>query len=326
LNPRHADYDSVKTLGRYPALSLAEARKAAKRVQALPTFADATTKISFDKARNKFLDDSRRRNKPRTAQDYTRLLTRHFTFDKALGEISRRDVVASLDRLTNTPSERHHAFVAIRTMMNWCEKQGYLEYSPVPRLTFKQNSRSNIVSDADLKTIWKRAVDTEFPYGSIVQLLILTGMRRSEAAAIRRSWIEDDVLVLPEGFPKNNREHRLPLSPMILDVLNGIPNTSDLFFPARGVEGSSFNGWGKCKERFDKPLNVAPYTLHVLRRTFSSNMARIGTPIHVTERLLNHVSGTVSGVAAIYNRYSYVDEMREAMAAHDAFLAKLISD
>lgn len=99
-----------------------------------------------------------------------------------------------------------------------------------------------------------------------------------------------------------------------------------MFFPARGASEKPFNGWGKSKARLDAPLDISPYTLHDLRRTFSSNLARLGTPIHVTEKLLNHISGTVSGVAAVYNRYSYIDEMRQAVTLHDEHIAKLISD
>lgn len=51
----------------------------------------------------------------------------------------------------------------------------------------------------------------------------------------------------------------------------------------------------------------------------------MGTPIHVTEKLLNHVSGTVSGVAAIYNRHTYMDEMRETIADYEETLAKLVA-
>lgn len=79
-----------------------------------------------------------------------------------------------------------------------------------------------------------------------------------------------------------------------------------------------FNGWSKCKRHFDLQLeNVEPYTLHDLRRTFSTTHAKIGSPIHITEQLLNHVSGTVSGVAAIYNHYSYKTEMRNAVEQYD---------
>lgn len=70
-------------------------------------------------------------------------------------------------------------------------------------------------------------------------------------------------------------------------------------------------------------LAVTNYTLHDLRRTYSTNMARLGVPIHVTEKLLNHVSGTVSGIAAVYNRYSYADEMREATLKFEAFVAEI---
>ena len=86
-----------------------------------------------------------------------------------------------------------------------------------------------------------------------------------------------------------------------------------------------FSGWSKAKREFDEGLNFSDYTLHDLRRTFSSNLAKIGVPIHVTEKILNHVSGTVSGVAAIYNRHSYADEMQEAMVNHEKYLNILIA-
>lgn len=280
--------------------------------------------MHFAEARRRFLADSKIRNKERTYTDYRRLLNRHFSFMKDIPDLSRRDVMSVIEGLAQTPSEQQHAFVAIRVMMNWCVKGGLIHTSPVPPLSFTTPARSHILSDVDLAAVWERAGDIGYPYGSIMQLLILTGQRRGEIAALRRSWIEDDMAVFPAGFTKNKREHRLPLSPMAQKVLRGLPDTGDLFFPARGTEGRAFNGWGKSKQRFDKTLEVAPYTLHDLRRTFSSNMARLGTPIHVTEKLLNHISGTVSGVAAVYNRYSYLDEMRLAVTCHDHYLAKLI--
>ncbi|MEM9840231.1 MAG: site-specific integrase [Pseudomonadota bacterium] len=320
----------LKTLGRYPTLTLAEARKAAKIVQAEALAESAEPPrfepVSFEDARRRFLADSHRRNKERTYLGYHRLLHRHFHFQKNIGDLTRADVMGAIEQLAATPSEQQHAFVAIRIMLNWCEKQGFIDRSPAPAMSFRQAARSNVLSDADLAGVWQRAVELGYPYGSIVQLLLLTGQRRGEIAALRRSWIEGDLIVFPEGFTKNKREHRLPLSAMAQAVIAAVPNTGDLLFPARGSDDRPFNGWGKSKERFDKPLEVAPYTLHDLRRTFSSNLARLGTPIHVTEKLLNHISGTVSGVAAVYNRYSYLDEMREAVAAHDEFLADLVAE
>lgn len=319
----------LKTIGRYPDIALADARREAKRLQAdlhepaVPLHRHDP--VPFPEARDRFLADSRGRNKPRTAADYERLLTRHFAFTEAVGDLTRAGIMKTIETLAATPSEQRHAFVALRTMLNWCVKRGIIDHSPMPPMSFKASTRSTVLSDGDLRAVWHRAVETGYPFGTIMQLLILTGQRRGEVAGLRRSWIQEDLVVFPEGFAKNHREHRLPLSPMARAVITAIPDTGDLLFPARGVENRPFNGWGKSKERFDGPLHAAPYTLHDLRRTFSSNLARLGTPIHVTERLLNHISGTVSGVAAIYNRYSYRDEMREAMEQHDELLAKIIA-
>ena len=63
----------------------------------------------------------------------------------------------------------------------------------------------------------------------------------------------------------------------------------------------------------------------VLRRTFATNLAALGTPIHVTEKLLNHVSGSVSGVAAIYNRHAYIDEMRAAIINWEKRIAEIVA-
>jgi len=214
-------------------------------------------------------------------------------------------------------------------MLNWCVRQGLIEHNPVPSMSHRTTPRDRVLSDQELKAVYHRAQEFEYPFGPIVQLIILTGQRRSEIAALRRSWIQDDCLAFPEGFTKNKRAHRIPLARSALELIATLPELDDLLFPSRTGNDKPFNGWGKCKSRFDnpkdrEPLDVAPYTLHDLRRTFSSNMAQLGTPIHVTEKLLNHVSGTLSGIAAVYNRYSYMDEMRQAVEQYDRYLVELM--
>lgn len=85
-----------------------------------------------------------------------------------------------------------------------------------------------------------------------------------------------------------------------------------------------FNGWGKPKAELDQELGIAHWTLHDLRRTFSSNMAALGVPQVVVEKLLNHVSGgTQSPIAQVYNRHAYMDEMREAILQWETYLNTL---
>lgn len=321
----------LKTLGRYPTLGLAAARKEAKRFlfefEILPN-TQKLQSISFREAKKSFLADCKARNKERTVNDYTRLLNRHFNFKSSLHEIKRQHLMKIISTLSATPSEQNHAFVAIRTMLNWCVTQGLLETSPLPKLSFKTRSRDRILDEEELAAVFKQAREFEYPFGPIIQLMLFTGQRRSEIAALRRSWIKDECINFPEGFTKNKHAHRVPLSKTALKLIGSLPDTGDLLFPSRIDNGKPFNGWGKCKRRFDNPKDQdpivnTPYTLHDLRRTFSSNMAQLGTPIHVTEKLLNHVSGSLGGVAAVYNRYSYMDEMRNAVEEHDNYLCGL---
>ncbi|GLQ35994.1 integrase [Amylibacter marinus] len=315
-----------KTLGRYPELSLSDARKQAKQLLSANALEEELVVprgqvISFEDAKSRFLTDCESRNKPRTVADYRRLLNKHFKFKGEIREVDRQQVMKVISKLSSTPSEQSHAYVAIRTMMNWCVRHGLIDHSVVPPM--KQNSvqRDRVLSEDELRKVYLRAIETPFPFGPIVQLLLLTGQRRSEVGQFRRSWINDGEMVFPHGFAKNKKEHRFPLSPLAQELIARLPDTGDLLFPAATDYEKPFTTWAWHKKRFDEGLeDVEPYTLHDLRRTFATVHAKIGTPIHVTEKLLNHVSGTISGVAAVYNRHSYMDEMRHAVSEYDAYL------
>ena len=324
----------LKTLGRYPSMSLADARREAKRVQGQiaigkPLLTAEAERITFNDARERFLTDCASRNRPRTVYDYRRLLERHFSFDKHLSSLIRRDFMQVISKLSATPAEQKYAYVAARTMLNWCVQQGYIDVSPLPRLTFVTQARERILSETELVTIYRHAAEYPYPFGPIIKLLILTGQRRGEIAALERQWIdgEGETITLPSSSTKNKRTHTFPFADLTAAAISRLPEIDDRhLFPARTKNGTCFNGWSKTKKRFDSGLdNVEPYTLHDLRRTFSSTHAQLGTPIHVTEKLLNHVSGTISGVAAVYNRHSYLDEMRTAVEAYETHLAKIVS-
>ena len=142
-----------KTLGRYPDLSLADARKQAKQLLAANAlegdalFLSQFAPVSFTEAKARFLEDSRRRNKPRTFKDYKRLLDRHFNFSGDLQTVERKQIMKVISELSATPSEQSHAFVAIRTMMNWCVRHGLIAHSVVPPLKQKAAERNRVLTD-----------------------------------------------------------------------------------------------------------------------------------------------------------------------------------
>ncbi len=343
----HGANRSRTTIGRFPTLSLKQARDEAKRLQASLTLGmhNKTKSISYDEARDRFLEASARKNRPRTVYDYRRHLTKHFPFGRTkIDEIERADVNRRLSKLKDTPAEQNYAFVSIRTFFNWAVREELIERSPIVnmRMPNRINTRERMLNDEELGIVYAAAARFHWPFGPIVQLTILTGQRRSEIASLEWDWIDQDArtITIPGFVAKNRRTHTFPYGDTIASILEDLPRfkvdadannpeaaeTKPYLFPSRNKNGTVFNGWAKAKLDFDATFDgVAPYTLHDLRRTFSSMMAMLGTPIHVTEKLLNHVSGTISGVAAVYNRHSYMDEMREAIDTYERHIARLQS-
>lgn len=321
-----------KTIGRYPSISLKQARDQAKKLVAEVTLGlDQKRSITWKEARKRFLADCEAKNKPNTVSYYRKRLDTHFKLgNRNLSDITRQDIQNRIRRINTSLSEQHHAFVAIRTLMNWAVREEYLENSPVGNMSgYKAaKARERVLSEAELKEVFQQAIRTPYPHGNIVQFLVLTGLRRTECSLLRWDWIDqkERLVTIPSEVTKNGKTHILPIGELLSEAIEQTPHTDEYLFPSQYGKGPVFNGWGKAKQRFDEGLqNVEPYTLHDLRRTFATVHAKIGTPIHVTEKLLNHVSGTISGVAAVYNRHSYVDEMRQAMQKYDEFLDQLVN-
>jgi integrase len=99
-----------------------------------------------------------------------------------------------------------------------------------------------------------------------------------------------------------------------------------ILFLARGSTSRPFTGWSKGKAALDKVSGVKDWTLHDLRRTFATRLAELGVAPHVIERLLNHVTGTLSPIALIYNKAKYQEEMRAAIDLWEAKLKTVLNE
>jgi integrase len=235
-----------------------------------------------------------------------------------------------------------------RAFFRFCVQKGYLSNSPIEAMKTpsKVNSRARVLSDVELKSIWRACEQTagvgrvgiqsegnsiepnssRLPahFATIVKLLILTGQRRGEIAALQTSWINENSITLPSAVTKNGREHTFPIGPLSQSLLSTrTANGSPYLFPARGKPRTPFNGWGKSKAALDELSGVTDWTLHDLRRTFATRLAEMGVAPHVIERLLNHVTGTLSPIALVYNKARYLDEMRAAIDLWDTHISTL---
>ena len=173
----------------------------------------------------------------------------------------------------------------------------------------EEKSRDRVLSDGELKTIWKACADDD--YGAVLKLLILTGQRASEIAELRWDEVHDEQIVLPAERTKNGRSHIIPLSEAAAAIIAKFPqgDRRHVF----GRDDTGFQGWAKAKERIDALIALPHWTVHDLRRTAATRMAELGVQPHIIEAVLNHVSGHKSGVAGIYNRATYDREKRQAL-------------
>ena len=140
-------------------------------------------------------------------------------------------------------------------------------------------------------------------FGSIVRLCILLGQRRSEIGSLRWDWIDREArtIAFPAEVIKNNRVHVIPYVGIAEEIFASIPVLSEHLFPGRDGN-ATFQGWSKSKRVLDLKSRVKDWTIHDLRRVFSTRVAAYAQP-HVLERILNHSAGQISGVASIYNQF-----------------------
>ena len=309
-------------IGLYPDLPLTEARKRAKVL--LSEAELEVGRMAFGEALNQFLDLHGRTLKPVSKKELERVLRRHFLPEygqRPIGNITRQSIAAVLDRLANTPSEAAHAFKDVRCFLRWCVSRGHLAHSPCEgmRSPSRYVPRQRVLNDTELKTLWQTVDGIGYPFGTMVKMLILTGQRSGEIMSLRFDYIDKErgTITFPET--KNGRVHLVPFGTLFVEVLKTVPLSEGYLFPGRDLD-KPYNGGGKQKWQLDKELDLPHFTLHDLRRTFATKLAELGIAPHIVERLLNHSSGTISGVAAIYNRFEYRDEMRTAIEAWDARL------
>jgi integrase len=189
-------------------------------------------------------------------------------------------------------------------------------------ITSKSESRSRILTDDELVKVWNAG---EGMFGDIVRLCILTGQRRSEIAQLTADMIEGDCVRFPPALTKNRREHLFPIGTIAQALIAQLP-TEGYLFPARRMSREPttvYNAWTKDKAVLDKASGATGWVLHDLRRTLVSSWAALGIRIEVTEKYINHISGTHGGIVGIYQRHTFLPEMREAVEKWEGHLSRL---
>jgi len=268
----------------------------------------------------------------RSARGTSQMLRRELASwsSRSIHEICKRDVIEVIAAVEQRGASvaANKTLKAIKTFLRWCVGRAVLDHSPAEGIPLptKEVPRDRVLTDDELARVVIAARNIGGPYGGIVELLALTGQRREEAA--RCVWEEIDfhsrTWTLPNLRTKNAKPHVVHLSDQAIAVLSQAKRQGKLVFSVAGTHW--FQDFSNAKRELDALSGVNGWRLHDLRRTCVSGMAGLGVAPHVADKILNHQSGSISGVAAVYQRHQFLAERKEALERWGTHVAQIVSD
>jgi integrase len=335
------------TLGTYPALSLSEAREAWRKAkEARDAGRDPAGDRKRDTGSTAFPDVLeewfRRDQAGNRSRDAVRRLIDKDTSgwrDRSVTDLGRRDVLDVLDAVVDrgSPVTARRLHSHLHRFFRWCAQRGIIETSPMaelPKPGGQERRRERALSDDELAAVWKAAGEIGWPFGPVIQLLILTGARRQEIGGLRWHEIrvaqnEPPEIALSGERTKNGEPHTIPLSKPARAIIAELPRVTDAT-ECRGslnrdsLSGFVFtttgktpvSGWTRAGNQLRSKLEGVPhFTIHDLRRTVATGLQRQGVSLQVIEAILGHASGSRSGIVGTYQRHSFAEEKAAALEA-----------
>jgi integrase len=309
------------TLGPYPRLSLAAARITARAALEKvelgvdprhadtggETFADAVA--AYHKRRTGKL-------RPTTAQYVKRELeiAEKFWQGRTVASITRKDVIALTDRAEDRGvAARGTMLKVLSAFFKFCEGRDLIAVSPARGVErYAAVKRDRFLDDGEIVTVWKAADKIGGAWGAFTRLLILTGMRRNEAAKLEWAEVGEDAIKLSKERVKTDTPLRVPLTPAMRKVLDALPRNGRYV-----LCGSHPLYVTRTAEEILGVKLAKHWTWHDLRRSFATGLQRLSIPFEVIEAACNHV---VKGVAGVYQQHEFESEIADALEKWSAHI------
>ena len=246
---------------------------------------------------------------------------------RPIGRIRRSQIVNLIDVI----AEEHAVmadltFAIVRRVFTWHAGRDDHFVSPIVsgmrRSKALGRARARILTDDELRALWKAAQASTGVIGPLLRFLLLTAARHEEAAAMTWAELDGSTWIFPAARSKNKREHVVPLSPAAMSVIDNLPRFADSRYVFTAGGSRPFRAHSDTKTRFDAACGVSGWVIHDLRRTARSLMSRAGVSADVAERCLGHV---ISGVRGTYDRHAYFDEKRRAFETLASLIARIVN-
>lgn len=310
-----------KTLGAYPALKLADARDTAR------AFLRDIAKHGLPRARRTFGEISDHwienvaKPKNRSWQLQKRRLEIHVLphwRERDVADIRRADVRELVEGIEGDVLP-NYVLGLVRTLFRYAMARDWLEASPAEAIEKPKDEapRDRFLDMAEARRVYAAAPLLGHPMGGFIQMLFLTGQRRSEVAAMRWEQVDPDAAtwMLTSEQTKSARQHLVPLSPRAVALLKATPRLGEYVWTTDGE--THVSGYSKAKAALDRYIAadeggaLKAWRLHDIRRTVATHLVRLGVSETIVGRVLNHAPQGVT--ARTYALHSYESEKRDAL-------------
>jgi integrase len=338
------------TVGRFGTITPAEARRAARALLASVALGDdpyasrkaATVAAHAAKTESAFTvnalveawaEGRKADRRPSYITEAVACIARHLPEwrDRPAGTITFAEAVAALDAVKAAKGivAANRTLSYIRAAYGWSVRRQQLATNPFKGIERpgREVARERVLTAPELAAIW-RACDTLTPVrAAFVRVLMLTLQRSGEVAAM--PWSELDappsVWILPAERAKNRRPHVVHLSDPVRAIIRGLPRIRGNPFVFAGDGGKPIDGSSHTKDQIQAALsrsstNIRDWRFHDFRRTGVTALAGLNVAPHIADKLLNHVTGSIQGVAAVYQRHEFMAERKAALDAWAKFV------
>ena len=232
------------------------------------------------------------------------------------------------------PISANRTLAAVRVLFNWALRRGIIETTPTAMVERpgQEHQRERALHADEICFLWPAFAAVGYPFGTFFQMALLTAQRREEVAGMRWADIDlpEKVWTLPAELTKARRAHVVPLSSPAVEILAGLPRIGNYVFTTAG--NRPISGFSKGKTRVDGKIanarkdaglaDLEPWTIHDLRRTVATELARLGIGRLIIAKLLNHSDRSITG---IYDRHAYTQEKRHALDTWGQYLSGLLA-
>jgi integrase len=254
--------------------------------------------------------------------------------NRPAGKITIAEAVAALDGL----KARKGAVAANRTLAyaraaySWAVKRQRLKTNPMKGIERpgREKPRERVLAPSELGAIWRASGEITNPmFAAFVRVLMLTLQRREEVGAMQWAELDDPqdpkLWTVPGERAKNGKAHLVHLSEPVRATLRALPAVKGNQHVFAGRQGKPISAFGFAKDAITTTLEkegvlIEDWRFHDFRRAGVTALAGKGFAPHVCDRLLNHITGSIQGVAAIYQRHEFLAERKSALDAWAALV------